>query len=159
MRAVSIFGMGYVGACVAGCLAKDGFKVIGVEVDDKKVNMLNSGVPPFKENMIAELLTSGIKEGKIRATKDAQQALLETEASLICVGTPSESDGSVNLNAVKAVGATLGNTLKNKPEYHLFVMRSTVPPGTCSVLIKIMEEYSGKECGKDFGFCMIEGFN
>jgi GDP-mannose 6-dehydrogenase len=151
---ISIFGMGYVGVVAAGCLAADGHDVIGVDPSATKVDLVNDGVPPIVEKDIAELIGTAVHEGKLRATQDVREAVLATDLSLICVGTPSQLNGSLDLRFVRRVCEEIGTALKEKPGFHVVVARSTMLPGTMKdVVIPTLEEWSGKTAGVEFGVC------
>ena len=149
---ISVFGIGYVGVVSAACLAKDGHDVIAVDVDPGKIDAINSGVSPIVEDGIDELVRDMVAAGKLRATLDTKYAIDNTDASFICVGTPSAPDGSVGLSYVEDVCRNIGAALANKPDYHSVVVRSTIVPGsTESSCIPVLEETSGKKAGVGFG--------
>ena len=151
---ISVFGLGYVGAVSSGCLAKDGHKVIGVDPNEAKVAMINEGQSPIVEEAIGELLANGVAKDRIRATSDPVLAVQESEMSLVCVGTPSQANGSLDLRYVKAVCAEIGAAIAEKTERHTVVMRSTMLPGSMrEVVIPALETASGKKAGADFGIC------
>lgn len=151
---VSIFGLGYVGAVSAGCLASDGHDVIGVDPNKTKVDLVNKGVTPIIEQDIGEMVASTVAEGRLRATRNVREAVLGSEISLICVGTPSLLNGNLDLSYVRRVCEELGTTLRDKDEYHVVVARSTMLPGSMhAVVIPTLEQYSGKKAGVDFGVC------
>ena len=151
---ISIFGMGYVGTVSAGCLAQDGHEVVGVDPVPTKVDLINSGQPPIIEEAIGELIAANVKAGRLRATCDQEKAVRETEVSFVCVGTPSQSNGNLDLTYIRRVCEEIGKTLKNKPGRHTVVIRSTILPGTMrQIVIPILEEYSGKKAGEGFGIC------
>lgn len=149
---ISVFGIGYVGVVSAACLARDGHEVIAVDIDPGKVKSINDGVSPIVEEGIDELVREVVAAGKLTATSDTGFAIRNTDASFICVGTPSAPDGSVGLTYVEAVCRNIGAALKNKPGYHSVVMRSTIVPGsTVRCCIPALEETSGKRAGDGFG--------
>lgn len=151
---VSIFGLGYVGAVSAGCLANDGHSVTGVDPNEAKVNLVNQGMSPIIEKDIGDLIDKGVRAGRLHATHSSAEAVDETAISLVCVGTPSNGNGSLDLSYVRSVCKELGQALAEKPDFHTVVMRSTVLPGTMrNVVIPVLEEYSGKKAGHDFGIC------
>lgn len=159
MTTISVFGLGYVGSVLVACLADNGHKVIGVDVNPIKVNIINEGRTPIIEQGLGELICKGVAEGRIRATTDTVKAVLDSEISIVCVGTPSQLNGSLNLNYVKRVCEDIGNTLANKEGYHVVVLRSTMLPGsTEEVVIPILEEASGKKVGNDMGVCFNPEF-
>jgi GDP-mannose 6-dehydrogenase len=148
---ISIFGLGYVGVVSAGCLASIGHKIIGVDVNEDKVAMLNDGVSPIVEKDLPELLARGKEKGLISATIDTSKAIESTEISLICVGTPSRANGSLNTKHIENVCEEIGVCLKNKTEPHTLVFRSTMLPGTCrETIIPLLEKTSEKKEDKDF---------
>jgi len=132
---ISIFGLGYVGCVSAACLAKDGNEVIGVDVNPVKVELLSSGRSPIIEPGLNELIEEFIGNGRLQVSTDALHAVLNTDISLICVGTPSNDNGSLKLDYVKNVCNEIGNALAKKENYHVVVVRSTVLPGTVDELL------------------------
>lgn len=159
MTAISIFGLGYVGSVSAACLADSGYTVIGVDVSRTKVEMIEEGISPIVEEGLGELLRKGVSEGRICATTDVTQAVHNSDLSFICVGTPSKSNGSLNLDYVERVSEQIGAALATKPGYHVVVVRSTMLPGsTEQVVIPILERTSGKTLGQDFGVCFNPEF-
>ncbi len=154
MRKISIFGLGYVGAVSAGCLANDGHLVIGVDPNVTKVDLINQGKTPIIEKDIDQIIRQVVTQGRLRAYTNAGKAVLETELSLICVGTPSQLNGSLDLKYVRSVCEQIGTALQQKFEFHVVVCRSTMLPGSMrNVVIPVLEEFSGKKAGKDFGIC------
>jgi len=151
---ISIFGLGYVGAVSAGCLANEGHIVIGVDSAQVKVDLINEGKTPIIEKDIGEMIEAAVASGYLRATTDAVEAVRETEISLICVGTPSQLNGNLDLKYVRKVCEEIGAAIKEKVARHIVVCRSTMLPGSMrNVVIPILEEYSGKRAGRDFGVC------
>lgn len=151
---VSIFGLGYVGTVCSGCLAKEGHEIIGVDPMQAKVQLVNAGKSPIIEADIEEIIAGAVKSGRLRATDDSLQAVLETDLSFVCVGTPSQLNGNLDLTHVRNVCEQLGQALKRKPTRHTVVIRSTILPGTMRrLVIPVLEETSGKKAGKDFGLC------
>ncbi len=149
---ISVFGIGYVGVVSAACLARDGHDVIAVDIDPGKVRSINDGVSPIVEEGIDDLVREVVAAGKLTATSDTAFAIQNTDASFICVGTPSAPDGSVGLTYVEAVCRNIGAALKEKAGYHSVVMRSTIVPGsTVRCCIPALEETSGKKAGEGFG--------
>jgi len=154
MKKISIFGLGYVGAVSAGCLARDGHTVIGVDPNPTKVDLINHGQSPVIEKDIDEIIKHAVSKKKLIATADIRQAINNTEISFLCVGTPSQSNGSLDLKYVRNVCEQIGMVLKEKSEFHVVVCRSTVLPGTMrGVVIPTLEQYSGKKAGVEFGVC------
>lgn len=151
---VSIFGLGYVGTVSAGCLANDGHDVIGVDPIPAKVELINNGQSTIIEAAISDIIASAVKAGHLRAMADASQAILQTELSFVCVGTPSQANGNLDLKYVRRTCEQIGQALKGKSTRHTVVIRSTILPGTMhKVVIPILEETSGKRAGADFGVC------
>jgi GDP-mannose 6-dehydrogenase len=151
---ISVFGLGYVGAVSAACLARDGHDVSGVDPNSTKVDLINQGKSPIVEKGLDQLIADTVRSGRLRAMSDAAAAISSSDLSLVCVGTPSESNGSLNLAYVRAVCAEIGGCLAKKRSYHTVVMRSTILPGTMrSTVIPALESGSGLKAGKDFGVC------
>jgi GDP-mannose 6-dehydrogenase len=156
---ISIFGLGYVGCVSAACFAKDGHEVVGVDVSTNKVEIINSGGSPIVEPGIAELIAEATASGHLKATTDSAAAIVASEVSLICVGTPSNANGSLDLRYVKRVCEEIGASLKRKNERHVVVIRSTMLPGTIeSIVIPALEQTSGKQAQRDFGVCINPEF-
>ena len=151
---VSIFGLGYVGAVSAGCLANDGHEVIGVDPVQTKVDLINSGRSPIIEAEINELIAACVKQGRLRATTNHIEAICNTDLSFVCVGTPSQTNGNLDLKFIRRICEQIGQAIKEKPARHTVVIRSTILPGTMhKVVIPTLEEASGKKAGVDFGVC------
>ena len=127
---VSVFGLGYVGCVTAACLAKAGHAVVGVDVNAEKVAMINSATSPIVEPGLPELLREVVGAGRLRATTSSDQAVAESDLSLICVGTPSRSNGRIDVDAVVRTGQSIGQAVRKHAEPHTVVLRSTVLPGT-----------------------------
>jgi len=156
---ISVFGLGYVGCVSAACLAHDGHIVIGVDVNPQKVEMVISGRSPIIEPGLEELIAETVTAQTLKVTMDSCMAVQQTEVSLVCVGTPSNHNGSLKLDYVKNVCAEIGAALAKKATYHVVVIRSTVLPGTVrDILIPIIEANSGKHAGADFGVVMNPEF-
>src|SRR5579863_1298633 len=146
--------MGYVGTVSAGCLAQDGHEVIGVDPVRTKVDLINAGQTPIIEAEIAEVIAAAVRSGRLRATNNEADAVNQTELSFVCVGTPSQANGNLDLTYIRRVCELIGKALKNKAAHHTVVIRSTVLPGTMrQIVIPILEEYSGKKAGVGFGVC------
>lgn len=151
---ISIFGLGYVGAVSAGCLANEGHVVIGVDPNQTKVDLINQGHTPIIEKDIGEIIKKGVHEGRLRATTNPVEAINSTELSFICVGTPSQLNGNLDLKYVRRVCENIAQALKEKAQRHVVVVRSTVLPGTMrNVVIPTLEGFSGKKAGHGFGVC------
>jgi len=147
---ISIFGLGYVGCVSIACLAENGHNVIGVDVMAHKNDLINTGKATIIEKDIDTLIEENWKAGRISSTQDFQDAVQKTEVSIICVGTPSDVNGHLNLNAIYETAAQIGKALKNKDDFHIAVIRSTVLPGTNEKVGQIIAENSGKERNKNF---------
>lgn len=151
---ISIFGLGYVGTVSAGCLASEGHHVIGVDPLQAKVDLINKGRSPIIEADINEIIASASAAGRLRATDDSSQAIRETELSFVCVGTPSQPNGNLDLRYIRRICEQIGEALKSKSARHTVVIRSTILPGTMNnIVIPTLEEFSGKRAGIDFGVC------
>jgi GDP-mannose 6-dehydrogenase len=156
---VSVFGLGYVGCVSAACLAREGHTVIGVDVSASKVGMVNSGQATIVEHGIGELVAEMVAAGRLAATCDVAHAVTDSQISLVCVGTPSRANGGLDLKYIQRVAAEIGAALRDKADWHVVVIRSTVLPGTTAdVVIPILEEHSGKKAGRDFGVAMNPEF-
>ena len=127
---VSVFGLGYVGCVSAASFAGDGHEVVGVDVNADKVASINAGRSPIVEPGLEDLLGRGVAEGRLRATTDTADAIRDTDVSLLCVGTPSRKNGSLDLQYLERVSEEIGRALRDKTDYHVVVVRSTVLPGT-----------------------------
>lgn len=158
-QAVSIFGLGYVGAVTAACLAHQGHTVWGVDPNPLKVEALQNGRTPIVEAEVERLVSEAREQGHIFATSDPQEAVRQTEISFISVGTPNLRNGRLDLTHVQNVCSQIGAELRNKSAYHWIVLRSTVLPGTTDdVVTPILEQSSGKRAGIDFGVCFNPEF-
>lgn len=147
---VSIFGLGYVGCVSLGCLSQNGHNVIGVDVSSDKVNQINSGVATIVEKDIDNIISEQHKAGRIRATSDVKDAVLNSEISIVAVGTPSTDKGHLNLDYIFKVAENIADVLKEKSEFHIIAIRSTVMPGTCEKFARIVESRTGKTNNVDF---------
>lgn len=156
---VSVFGLGYVGCVSAACLAKEGHDVIGVDVSTAKVEMINAGRATIVEEGIAELVRLMVDSGRLRATTSTAEAVQNSSISLVCVGTPSRPNGSIDLRYLERVCMQIGEALRAKSDYHTVVIRSTVVPGTLEdVVIPTLERASGREAGVNLGVCVNPEF-
>ena len=148
---ISIFGLGYVGVVTAGCLASMGHRITGVDVNEVKVQMLNDGLSPIIEKDLPELLETNRKNGLIQGTTDTRAAIFSTEMSIICVGTPSKSNGCLDTRYLEAVCREIGEALKEKSGKHVLIFRSTMIPGTMrGIVIPLLESVSEKKSEVDF---------
>jgi GDP-mannose 6-dehydrogenase len=153
-RSVSVFGLGYVGSVTAACLANKGHRVVGVDVNPTKVEMLASGRSPIIEARLEELIAENRQACRLHATTDVCAAVSETDISFACVGTPSLRNGKLDLSHIEHVCREIGQGLGRKKSHHTVVLRSTVLPGTTeSVVIPTLEAASGKSAGADFAVC------
>jgi len=156
---ISVFGLGYVGCVSAACLAESGHKVMGVDINQNKIDIINSGKSPVVEKNIDKIIKEVTRTRKLISTTDALKAVHNSEISMICVGTPSKENGSLDLKYVKRVCAEIGAGLREKDNYHVVVVRSTMLPGSVEEeVIPTLEKTSGKKAGADFGVCMNPEF-
>lgn len=160
---ISVFGLGYVGCVSAACFAQEGHEVVGVDVSQTKIDLINAGQSPIIEKdldtILAKVASGGTGCGTLRATQDSSRAVAETDLSLICVGTPSDNNGSLRLDYVKQCARDVGAGLKDKDRYHVIVVRSTMLPGSVEeAVIKEVEYTSGKRAGEDFGVAINPEF-
>lgn len=155
---VSVIGSGYVGTVTAACFAELGHNVVCIDIDPEKVDMINRGKPPIYEEGLEELLNKHVGKN-IRATTDYDDAVTNTDISFICVGTPSDDNGNIDLGIVKAASQSLGSAIGKKDGYHVVVVKSTVVPETTEkVVVPIIEQASGRKPGVDFGAGMNPEF-
>jgi GDP-mannose 6-dehydrogenase len=156
---ISVFGLGYVGVVSAACLARDGHTVIGVDPNTTKVDLINSGHTPVIESQVEELIGEAVVAGRLKAGTDSKDAVRQSEVSLVCVGTPSQANGSLELRYVETVCREIGEALREKDGYHVVVMRSTMLPGSMlEVVVPALEEASGKTAGREFGVAINPEF-
>lgn len=156
---ISIFGLGYVGAVSLACLSRDGHDVIGVDIDSSKLDLISSGKTPVVEEGMVELMEKVVASGKVSVTANSRQAVLDSEISLVCVGTPSAPNGSQDQGAILRLAEEMGQAIREKDTPHVVVFRSTLVPGTVEeVLRPIIEKESGKIDGKDFFLCFQPEF-
>jgi GDP-mannose 6-dehydrogenase len=155
---ISIFGLGYVGTVSAGCLASDGHHVIGVDPNRTKVGLVNAGQTPIIEKDIGEMIANAVRDRRLSATSDVQEAVIGSELSLVCVGTPSQLNGNLDLSHVRKVCEEIGAAMRQK-SWHVVVIRSTMLPGSMrGIVIPTLEEFSGKKAGVGFGVCQNPEF-
>lgn len=156
---ISVIGLGYVGTVVAGCLARIGHEVIGVDVELHKVELVNQGRSPIVEPKIGEILSEQVTTGRLMATTDVAAAVRQSDIVLICVGTPSHTNGALELKYLRRVAEEIGAALRDHPGAPTIAIRSTVLPGTTREhVIPILESVSGKRAGIEFGVCMNPEF-
>lgn len=153
---INIYGLGYVGSVSAACFAAAGHDVLGIDIDKTKVDSINRGASAVVEPGLSELINAGVVSGKLRATVDE---IGDADVSMVCVGTPSNENGSLGLHYITRAMAQIGEFLKARAAYHVVCIRSTVLPGTLtSLVIPELEKHSGKKAGPDFGVCMNPEF-
>ncbi|MGD9210972.1 MAG: nucleotide sugar dehydrogenase [Desulfobacteraceae bacterium] len=156
---ISIFGLGYVGSVTSGCLAREGHRVIGVDLVETKINMINTGKSPIIEKKLDQIIAQAVSDRKLYATLCSEEAIIQTDLSFICVGTPGMINGEQKLSHVRQVCEEIGWALKKKNAYHTVVIRSTIFPGTMrNMVIPTLEKTSGKQVGRDFGVCYNPDF-
>lgn len=156
---ISIVGTGYVGLCTGIGFATKGYKVITSSHNPEKVTSINKGIPPFYEPGLKELLQKVVKNGCLVCTPDREEAVLNTDITFIATGTPSQPNGSINLQHIKKSAQEIGQALNKKDAYHLVVVKSTVVPGTTENVVKPnIENHSNNHCGTHFGLCMNPEF-
>lgn len=147
---ISVFGMGYVGCICLGCLAKNGHNVIGVDINKSKVDHINNGKSVIIENGIEKIIHEQWQLRHVSATENAYEAVLRTNVSLVCVGTPSTGNGHLNLKSIFNVTNEIAKAIMDKKEFHVVVLRSTVLPGTNEKVAILLENVSRKMNGTDF---------
>ena len=151
---ISVFGLGYVGCVSAACLARDGHEVVGVDTNDEKVALLNQARSPIIEPGVDAIISEAVASGRLRATNSASEAVSWAELTLICVGTPSQRNGSLDVEFVRKVCREIGAALRETEGFHVVALRSTVLPGTMrDVVIPTLEEASSLTAGRGFGVC------
>jgi GDP-mannose 6-dehydrogenase len=156
---ISIFGLGYVGAVSLACLSRDGHQVVGVDVDRAKLELIAAGKTPVVEEGMVELMQQASAGGRVSVTTDAEQAVLESEIALVCVGTPSAPNGSQDQSAILRLAEIMGRALATRSEPFVIAFRSTLVPGTVEdVLRPVIEKASGKKDGVDFHLCFQPEF-
>ena len=157
--AISVIGLGYVGAVSMACLSHLGFRMVGVDVSLAKVRTVKDGHSPIVEERLEELLAEGVELGRIDATQNLVAAVLDTDVTFLSVGTPTSADGSCDLTYVRQASRAIGQALAMKDSYHAVVLRCSVPPGTTlDVVAAEIEQASGKKMGADFGICFNPEF-
>jgi GDP-mannose 6-dehydrogenase len=151
---IAVFGLGYVGCVTAACLAKDGNRVIGVDIDERKVELTGRGRACFYEPGLEELLSESVAAARLSTRSDVEGVVRDSEMAIVCVGTPSDFRGAVSLTHVRSVLTTIARSLKARSDYFVIVLRSTVLPNIVEeVLLPLIERESGKSVGRDIGFC------
>ncbi len=156
---ISVFGLGYVGVVCAACLAEEGHSVLAVEPNRVKVDLVNAGRSPVVEEGVDDLVSTNVRRGGLRATTDYAEAVLGTDMALVCVGTPSRGNGSLDLSHLERVSRQIGDALRRREGFFVVVVRSTVLPGTMrAVVIPTLEQTSGRRVGHDLGLCVYPEF-
>ena len=156
---VSVVGAGYVGCVSIGCLTNDGLRVVAVDLDPYKVDQLNAGLAPLHEPGLSDLTRKGWELGLLTATKSIADGVRQTNLSMVCVGTPTKDDGSLDTRYVQHASEEIGKALGQKSDFHIVVMRSTILPGTMeNIVIPALEANSGKRAGVDFGVAYYPEF-
>ncbi|MCK7613711.1 UDP-glucose dehydrogenase family protein [Roseibium sediminicola] len=157
--AISVIGLGYVGAVSLACLSSLGHRVVGADIDARKVDAIACGQSPIVEDRLGDLLTEGVSSDLLSATTDVKRAVLETDITFVSVGTPTSEDGGCDTRAIEAVARSIGEALREKDDFHVVVLRCSVPPGTTlKVMLPEIERVSGKIAGTDFGICFNPEF-
>lgn len=147
---ISILGLGYVGSVSAACLADAGHTVVGVDLNTLKVDAINAGTTPVLETHVPEMVEAAVANGRLRATVDIRDAILNTDITLICVGTPSHPNGDIDISIILSVANEIGTVLRDKEAFHTVTVRSTVFPGTAEKVADAIAEASGKTPDVDF---------
>ncbi|CAK0780966.1 GDP-mannose 6-dehydrogenase [Gammaproteobacteria bacterium] len=156
---ISVFGIGYVGVVSASCLSADGHFVVAVDTNQFKVDAINQGISPIVEPEVAELIRAGVDGGKLRATTRADDAIMNSQLTMICVGTPSLANGNLDLKYIIRICEDIGRLLRDKTDFHTVVIRSTMLPGSMNdVVIPLLESCSGKKAGRGFGVAIYPEF-
>ncbi len=158
-RSISVFGLGYVGTVTAACLAHKGHNVVGVDLNRTKIEAMQSGRSPIVELGVTDLISKGHADGRLSATSESKSAVLNSDISFLCVGTPSLRNGKLDLGHIEPVCREIGTILQSKKTFHLVVLRSTVLPGTAeTIVVPALEKASGKKLGQGFGVCVNPEF-
>jgi GDP-mannose 6-dehydrogenase len=156
---IAIFGLGYVGAVSAACLARNGHAVIGVDPSTTKVDFLRRGKSPVVEPGLEDLIAAAVADGRLVVYPDHAPAVARSDILMVCVGTPGKANGSLDLTYVRRIVEQIGEDLANAADYKVVVIRSTLLPGSMqSVVVPILEQRSGRQCGRDFGICLNPEF-
>ncbi len=156
---ISVFGLGYVGAVSLACLSRDGHEVIGVDVDQAKLDLIADGRTPVVEEGMVDLMAQAVASGRVAVTQHAEVALKASQMSLVCVGTPAAANGSQDQSALLRVAHDIGLAMQATAFPHVVVFRSTLVPGTVEeILLPILEKESGKKEGEGFHVCFQPEF-
>lgn len=158
-QSISVFGLGYVGTVTAACLAHKGHNVIGVDLNPSKVEAMQAGRNPIVEPRVGDLISENRVAGRLHGSSDSEYAVLNSDVSFLCVGTPSLRNGKLDLGHIEPVCRDIGHILKKKDGFHLVVLRSTVLPGTAeTIVVPALEKSSEKRFGQGFGVCVNPEF-
>lgn len=156
---ISVLGLGYVGSVTAACLANKGHQVVGFDIDENKINMINSGKAPIVEPELNNIISESVRKGNLLATNNLNQCIMSTEITFVCVGTPSKKNNSLDLHHVEDIVNKIGYIIKNKSDKHVVVIRSTMLPGSMkNLVIPTLEKYSEKKAGIHFSVCINPEF-
>jgi GDP-mannose 6-dehydrogenase len=156
---ISVLGLGYVGTVVAGCLARAGHEVIGIDTELRKVELVNAGKSPIIEKEIGQIIAQQVEAGRLSASTEVTVAVQQSDLILVCVGTPSRSNGDIDLRHVRRVCEQIGAALRTHSGAPVVVVRSTLLPGTMrELVIPTLEASSGRQAGSDFGVCVNPEF-
>jgi GDP-mannose 6-dehydrogenase len=156
---IAVFGLGYVGVVSAACLARDGHSVVGIDPNAVKLDFVRRGKSPIVEPGLEELIASAVASGRLVGSNDCAAGVAHAEVLLVCVGTPGQANGSLDLSYVRRVVQQIGAQLAGGDGYRVVVIRSTLLPGSMqSVVIPLLEESSGRKAGRDFGVCINPEF-
>jgi GDP-mannose 6-dehydrogenase len=156
---ISVLGLGYVGTVVAGCLARAGHEVMGIDTEPRKVELVNAGKSPIIEKDIDQVIAQQVEAGRLSASTEVTVAVQQSDLILVCVGTPSRSNGDIELRHVRRVCEQIGAALRTHPGAPVVVVRSTLLPGTMrEVVIPTLQASSGRQAGTDFGVCVNPEF-
>ena len=159
LPAISVIGLGYVGAVSMACLSHLGFRMVGVDVNREKVEAIRAGRAPIVEDRLGDLLEAGARSGRIDATQNLVAAVIDTDVTFLSVGTPTSKDGGCDFTYVRQASRAIGQAIAMKSSYHVVVLRCSVPPGTTlSVVVPEIETASGKKLGEHFGVCFNPEF-
>jgi GDP-mannose 6-dehydrogenase len=157
--AISVIGLGYVGAVSMACLSHLGFRMIGVDISREKVDAIKAGQSPIVEERLGELLADGVRTGRIDATQNLVAGVMQSDVTFLSVGTPTSKDGGCDFTYVRQASRAIGQAIAMKDGYHVVVLRCSVPPGTTlDVVVPEIEQASGKKLGPDFGVCFNPEF-
>jgi GDP-mannose 6-dehydrogenase len=149
---IGVFGLGYVGSVTAASLADQGHRVTGVDINPVKLRLIQDGKAPVLEPGLGEIIQRNVNAGRLRVSEDAEDVLARTDLSIVCVGTPSNKNGSTDLTALERTVITIGRALSSRTDRHTLVVRSTAPPGTCrNTVVPLLESSSGRHAGTDIG--------